>query len=159
MLERTLKVINRRMRGLHSRSFLQRAPGSRFRSDAYRALYVSDRGAGNMAGALQWAERWSGVAPVQEKFEALMYVAELRKANGDLAGARTAAQESLVAVKAFDNAMQADSLVLTPAQTLPAARSLPLRRSARRGRCSSREAPQLSGTSGLRPHKSRPIAP
>lgn len=97
---------------------LKRWPENRFLSEAYRFLFESERDAHHLAQAQQWAEKWSAVAPVLERFEALIDVAELRQQNGDMEGARRAAHDTLAAVAAFDSEVAAETITLTPAQTI-----------------------------------------
>ena len=100
---------------------LQKVPMSRHRSEAYRFLFESERDANHAAQALQWAARWSAVAPIHEKFEALMDVAVLRQAAGDAVGAKQAVQQMMEAVTAFRKAVESDSITLSPKQTNSAA--------------------------------------
>jgi hypothetical protein len=97
---------------------LQRYPQNRYRSEAYRFLFESERDAQHLSQSLSWAEKWSALAPVQERFEALVDVMELRKSSGDLEGARRAAADTIAAVEAFNRAFADGTAVLTPSQTI-----------------------------------------
>ncbi len=88
----------------------------KYQSEAYRYLCESQTRAKAYKEAQQWAEKWSDVAPVEEKFEALMDVMQLRRQNGDSAGADKAAKEMLDAIAAFREAVKSESVELSPKQ-------------------------------------------
>ncbi len=97
---------------------LQRYPANRHRSAAYRFLFENEKKAQHLPQALGWAEKWSGVAPVTERFEALIDVAQLRKDSGDIEGAKRAAADTIAAVDVFNRAFDAHQLTLTPQQSV-----------------------------------------
>jgi tetratricopeptide (TPR) repeat protein len=104
-------------RGVYE-EMVRRYPQNRYRSEAYSFLFETERRANHPTEALQWAEKWSEVAPVQERFLALVDVLELRKSSGDLAGAKRAAADTITAVDAFNKAVASGKVELTPSQTI-----------------------------------------
>ena len=114
---------------------LQRYPFSRYRSEAYRFLFDSERSAQHLPEALQWAEKWSAVAPVQERFEALIDVVGLRQSTGDMEGASRVKRSIPSPPSRPSIAVFADgSVELSPAQTITRNRRFAARRKLARGR-------------------------
>jgi tetratricopeptide (TPR) repeat protein len=95
---------------------LQRFPNSVYRPEALRFLVETEQQAGHLPEAARWAQQWTASAPIQERFEAWIDLAEIRKAEGDLAGAKQAAQETLTAVRDFRQAVAANTVLVSPTQ-------------------------------------------
>ncbi|HLK61272.1 MAG TPA: hypothetical protein VKU00_32280 [Chthonomonadaceae bacterium] len=97
-------------------NLLKRIPGTVYRSEALRFLTETELKAGHLPQAGQWAEQWAEVAPLYERFEAWVDLAQIRKAQGDVAGAKQAAQTVLTAVREFRKQVNMHTLDLTPTQ-------------------------------------------
>jgi tetratricopeptide (TPR) repeat protein len=95
---------------------LRRLPDSKYRSEALRFMVETDQKEGRLTEAARWAEQWTSAAPIYERFDAWIDLAEIRKGLGDSAGAKQAAQETRNAVRAFRKALEANQLKLSPAQ-------------------------------------------
>jgi hypothetical protein len=94
----------------------QRAPNSIYRSEALRYLVQSAQLAQRWPDAIKWATQWTVSAPVEDKFDAWIALAQFRKAQGDDAGAKQAANSALSAVAEFRRALAAEEITLLPAQ-------------------------------------------
>ena len=92
------------------------APNSIYRSEALRYLVQSAQLSQRWSDAARWAAQWAGVAPVEDRFDAWIVLAQLRKAQGDDAGAKQAAQAALTAVAEFRRALASATIKLMPAQ-------------------------------------------
>lgn len=97
-------------------NLLQKVPGSDYRSEAFRFLVGMDQKAGHLPDAAGWAEKWTESAPIYEKFEAWMSVTEIRKAEGDISGAKQAAQIMMKSLKEYRHALTANEIKLSPTQ-------------------------------------------
>jgi tetratricopeptide (TPR) repeat protein len=95
---------------------LKRAPQSQYRSEAMRYLVQTSQTAGRSDDAVKWATLWTEIAPIDDRFDAWIAMAELRKSRGDLAGAKEAARATLKAVDEFRRALAADTIKLLPFQ-------------------------------------------
>jgi hypothetical protein len=119
-LRRSAKTLLDAGRAAEARGYymelLKRAPDSIYRSEALKFMVESDSQANHMVDAARWAGQWTAAAPVEDKFEAWIDLAKIRKAQGDAAGAKQAAQTALTAVAEFRRAMAADTLSLLPFQ-------------------------------------------
>jgi tetratricopeptide (TPR) repeat protein len=94
----------------------QRAPNSIYRSEALRYLVQSAQLSQRWPDAMKWATQWTTAAPIEDRFDAWVAVAQLRKAQGDDAGAKQAANSALAAIADFKRAMAAGEIKLLPAQ-------------------------------------------
>src|SRR5207247_2275146 len=72
--------------------------------EALRYLATYDRKRGAIQSALNWARQWADAAPIQERFSALLLVAELLRDSGDAAGSKQAAARANEASKAYYSA-------------------------------------------------------
>jgi ABC-type transport system involved in multi-copper enzyme maturation permease subunit len=95
---------------------MKRTPESVYRSEALRYLVQAAESSGRSDDAVRWATQWSVIAPIEDRFDAWIALARLRKAHGDTAGAREAATATLKAVKAFRDALAAETVSLLPFQ-------------------------------------------
>jgi tetratricopeptide (TPR) repeat protein len=97
---------------------LRRFPNSPHRAEAIRYLVESERKAGRPAEAARWAEQWTTSAPTEEKFEAWITLAEIRKDLGDAPGAKQAAKETLAAVEQYRRAIESKEINPSPSSKL-----------------------------------------
>jgi len=94
----------------------QRVPNSIYRSEALRYLVQSAQLSQRWPDAIKWATQWTVSAPIEDKFDAWIALAQLRKAQGDDVGAKQAANAALSAVAEFRRAIAAEDIKLLPAQ-------------------------------------------
>jgi tetratricopeptide (TPR) repeat protein len=95
---------------------MRRTPNSVYRSEALRYLVQASQLAGRWDDAVRWSTQWTQLAPVEDRFDAWIILAQLRKAHGDDAGAKQAAQQALTSVREFRAAMASESIKLLPYQ-------------------------------------------
>ncbi len=96
---------------------LKRRPQSIYATEALRYLVQEAQLSKRWDDAARWAMQWTTVAPVEDKFDAWIVLAQARKANGDEAGAKQAAQQTLTAVTDFRHALDAGTLSLGPTRS------------------------------------------
>jgi len=85
-------------------ALLQRAPGSAFETEALKYLVDSHRKRNELPRAAERAEQWAAIAAIQEKYLALVTLAEVHREAGDKEKAREAAHKALKATSEFRQA-------------------------------------------------------
>lgn len=93
-------------------AFLARYPDSEFRSEASRFLAESDRRADNLADAEHKTRDRIASAPVYERFQAWLMLAEILREGGRTCEAKEAVQQTLEAIREFRNAVRENALPL-----------------------------------------------
>ncbi|HLJ57260.1 MAG TPA: hypothetical protein VKT77_19645 [Chthonomonadaceae bacterium] len=92
----------------------KRSPHGEYASEALRYLVESAQFERRWDDAARWAQQWTESAPIEDRFDAWVVLAQSRKASGDAAGAKQAAQSAIAAVKDFRKAMAAGTLGIGP---------------------------------------------
>jgi tetratricopeptide (TPR) repeat protein len=89
---------------------MHRRPDNPFKSEALHYLVGSDLGRGDLAKAEVRTGQWIALAPIYDKFNAYVAMAEILSKKGDAAGAKQAAKNAMKAIQEFRNAAHAGSL-------------------------------------------------
>lgn len=96
---------------------MTKKPNSSYNSEALRYLVQAAQLSNRWDDAARWATQWTTLAPLEDRFDAWVVLAQLRKAHGDEAGAKQAAQSALNSVTEFRRALTSGALSLGPSRT------------------------------------------
>ena len=94
-------------------NLIKHYPKGEYNSESYRFLAESARRHSDIAGAARYVQQWIEVAPVYDKFMALMLLADIRREEGKDGEAKKVAKQALQAIAEFNVALRAGPLPLS----------------------------------------------